>query len=172
MQLHPHSAHAQPHCTSIPGWLQLAKCSSRGPVARRDKVILPNQHDRLMDQNSLLCVHGASLVGSEPSTLHTALQAQASSLSKGRSIRLYVYAPEHTEPAASQRLLGLLSQLYGAVGAVDPQLDVVPLLPFAGWSPGVHSVVLSLCESEGLTGLHVMSKECMRVQVIDVCQYS
>jgi hypothetical protein len=37
---------------------------------------------------------------------------------------------------ATEPLLEWLGQLYGLVGAFAPRLDVVPLLPFAGWTPG------------------------------------
>jgi hypothetical protein len=38
--------------------------------------------------------------------------------------------------AADEQLLYWLSQLYGAVAAIHPCWDVIPLLPFAGWEAG------------------------------------
>lgn len=47
---------------------------------------------------------------------------------------LYVYMPG--VKCADHKLLKHLAYLFDLVAAIDPQIDIVPLLPFAGWTKG------------------------------------
>lgn len=49
------------------------------------------------------------------------------------------YAGKQAHAAPDVGLLALLARYYNEVADLSPQLDLVPLFPFAGWSLGQHN---------------------------------
>lgn len=48
------------------------------------------------------------------------------------------YAGKQAHSAPDVGLLALLARYYNEVADVKPQLDLIPLFPFAAWSLGQH----------------------------------
>ncbi|KAF8056133.1 Phosphopantetheine adenylyltransferase 1 [Scenedesmus sp. PABB004] len=80
---------------------------------------------------------GAALVLVPPGAARRELEALLAA-GAGPALRRRVYlhlaaAPPRGAGGADRRLLEWLAELYAAVGALDPRLDVVPCLACAGW---------------------------------------